>query len=545
MGSNLHVGPDGASDRYRLLRSIGRGGEAVLYLAEIELAGATEPVVVKVLDSRKTLSPEEFGRISAKWSEQAELLRFVHRLGVVGVREHFEGSVAHGKGEARSDSGRALYLVMNHVDGTDLQDWRADRQVQTPAERREAMRCLEQLAEVLDHLHSGMATPSGRVVVHGDLSPGNVMIDTDGQATLVDFGLSKLAADHRTAEIWFTPGYAAPEVFSGARNPSTDRYAFGAIAYFLLSGDTPAPQANELRAAFLALPFFARSGAPDLEHENRIAAIFSPDPLQRPTALTTWVRDLRRIVGTTTTAAPALHSAATVHRTPTAPPLPQSPPLADTPVPSRRLRGRIVGASVLALAIILGGAYAGMRFMDREAEGNGGMQADGTPSGAASPQTESSPDTASPTDSSPDADSPTVPPEQTSLPLAGVPTLGGPDYSAFSSGQAIVNTKKYSDALVSDYCNTSYPNEYNLNREWSWLSYSAGLTDESADGTVVITVYADDQLVGTQTLVRGMSKNVKIKVKNALRLRIFCDDTDVSNIAGDRVAVLGNPALVK
>lgn len=56
MGSNLHVGPDGASDRYRLLRSIGRGGEAVLYLAEIELAGATEPVVVKVLDSRKTLS---------------------------------------------------------------------------------------------------------------------------------------------------------------------------------------------------------------------------------------------------------------------------------------------------------------------------------------------------------------------------------------------------------------------------------------------------------------------------------------------------------
>ncbi|EFG06193.1 Hypothetical protein SCLAV_1114, partial [Streptomyces clavuligerus] len=41
------IGPDSAPDRYRLLRSIGRGGEAVLYLAEIELAGAVEPVVVK------------------------------------------------------------------------------------------------------------------------------------------------------------------------------------------------------------------------------------------------------------------------------------------------------------------------------------------------------------------------------------------------------------------------------------------------------------------------------------------------------------------
>lgn len=168
---HLHIGPDSAADRYRLLRSIGRGGEAVLYLAEIELAGGSEPVVVKVLDSKTTITPEVFDRISQKWNEQAELLRFVHRPGVVGVREHFEGPPIHRPGESSTLSGRALVLVMNHVDGLDLRDWRAERTLAGAAERREVMRTLEQLADVLDWLHSGKATPSGRQVVHGDLSP--------------------------------------------------------------------------------------------------------------------------------------------------------------------------------------------------------------------------------------------------------------------------------------------------------------------------------------------------------------------------------------
>jgi serine/threonine protein kinase len=309
--TGLYIGPDNAPDRYRLLRSIGRGGEAVLYLAELELSGATEPVVVKVLDARQTLSQELFSKISEKWREQAELLRFVHRLGVVGIREHFEGSSAHPAGAARSGGGRALYLVMNHVEGLDLRDWRAERTLEKPAERREAVRCLEQLADVLDWLHSGTATPSGRTVVHGDLSPGNVMIDANGQATLVDFGLSKLTADHQTAEVWFTPGFAAPEVFEGKRTPATDRYAFGAIAYFLLSGLTPGTMPETLRAALLDLPELAPL---DREKAATIAAIFANNPADRPESLAAWVRELRPAVISTTTRAPVL------------PPVPAIPP---------------------------------------------------------------------------------------------------------------------------------------------------------------------------------------------------------------------------
>ncbi|MGV9693895.1 protein kinase domain-containing protein, partial [Streptomyces sp. NPDC003444] len=324
-----HIGPDSAPDRYRLLRSIGRGGEAVLYLAEIELAGGTEPVVVKVLDSKTTITPEIFERISQKWNEQAELLRFVHRPGVVGVREHFQGPPIHRPGESGTITGRALVLVMNHVDGLDLRDWRAERTLASPAERREVMRTLEQLADVLDWLHSGKATPSGRTVVHGDLSPGNVMVDEHGQATLVDFGLSKLTADHQTAEVWFTPGYAAPEVFEGKRTPATDRYAFGAIAYFLLSGQSPPTAPEQLVGAFRALPQIA--GLPE-DQRDRVLDIAAADPARRPISLSSWVKDVRHgVVSTTTTSRPATVADAVPAAPPAAPPQPATPPPAAAP----------------------------------------------------------------------------------------------------------------------------------------------------------------------------------------------------------------------
>ncbi|MFC9397727.1 protein kinase [Streptomyces sp. NPDC057027] len=337
-GTTHHIGPDSAPDRYRLLRSIGRGGEAVLYLAEIELAGGTEPVVVKVLDSKTTITPEVFERVSDKWNEQAELLRFVSRPGVVGVREHFQGAPIHRPGESGTLTGRALVLVMNHVDGLDLRDWRAERTLDTPAERREVMRTLEQLADVLDWLHSGKATPSGRMVVHGDLSPGNVMVDEYGQATLVDFGLSKLTADHQTAEVWFTPGYAAPEVFEGRRTPATDRYAFGAIAYFLLSGQSPPAVPEQLAAALRALPQVA--ALPE-DQRARVLSIAAAEAGRRPISLSSWVKDVRHGMVSTTTSGPAasvrdavppLPSVRPV-AAPAAPPLPNARPLVPPPSP--------------------------------------------------------------------------------------------------------------------------------------------------------------------------------------------------------------------
>lgn len=291
MSLNLHVGPDTQPDKYRLVRSVGHGGEATLYLAEVSLAGQTEPVVVKVLNSDVTTDEQQFAELSARWSEQAELLRFINRLGVVGVREHFEGAPEHPTGSAQEYTDRALYLVMNYVEGVDLRDWRAEHAVEGVHGQREVLRYLEQIAVVLELLHSGRGTPSKRVVVHGDLSPGNIMISEEGQATLVDFGLSRIAARHLTARPWFTPGYAAPEIFSGEYTPATDRYAFGAIAWFALTGEEPPTTPEQLRERFGSLPLLA--GA-DERRRELVLSMFSAEARERPAA-TDWVRALRTL----------------------------------------------------------------------------------------------------------------------------------------------------------------------------------------------------------------------------------------------------------
>src|SRR5699024_12270076 len=120
-------------------------------------------------------------RLTARWSEPAELLRFINRLGVVGVREHFEGAPERPTGRAEEYTDRALYLVMNYVEGVDLRDWRAEHAVEGVRGRREVLRYLEQIAVVLEILHSGRGTPPQRAVVHGDPSPGNLMTSAEGR----------------------------------------------------------------------------------------------------------------------------------------------------------------------------------------------------------------------------------------------------------------------------------------------------------------------------------------------------------------------------
>ncbi|MCP3758503.1 protein kinase [Streptomyces sp. TBY4] len=565
-----------------MLRSIGRGGEAVLYLAEIELAGGSEPVVVKVLDSKTTITPDVFDRISQKWNEQAELLRFVHRPGVVGVREHFEGPPIHRPGESSTLTGRALVLVMNHVDGLDLRDWRAERTLATAAERREVMRTLEQLADVLDWLHSGKATPSGRQVIHGDLSPGNVMVDAHGQATLVDFGLSKLTADHQTAEVWFTQGYAAPEVFEGKRTPGADRYAFGAIAYFLLSGESPPSTPELLAHALLRLPQFA---VLDAEQRARIASIYAADPLKRPVNLAGWMKDIRRAVVSTTSSTsqqvvqdappvpalpaappavppapaaappkpvappqqpsqpPATPPAQPVYAPPPTEPAPTPPPVqasvpqgygpapaaesrtepAPAPPRKKRRRGLVLGA-VLTVLVLAAAALAGVELLkDRGKDASnraGGDKPTSSASGSVSPTptptptpTPSATPSPSPSAAPTDAVSPTPPgpnSKEASL-LALEPLRGG-----FTAETAKMDTKRYNSAFNVG-CGEA---EYDINKDWSSLEFSAGMDDGSPLKSGQIIIYGDDVELFSESVERVKPVTRTVNVTGVLILRV-------------------------
>lgn len=286
LGSSFHVGPDDQPDKYRLLQQVGRGGEAQLWQGELAVAGGVEPVAIKI----RTQSEGDFARSAQRWNEQAELLRFIRHPAVVGVREHFEGAHYHLRGQVAEARERALFLVMNWVDGVPLHEWALTHR-DDPDRLRQALKHLEQVATVLDSLHAGGETPSRRPVIHGDLSPGNVMLLPTGQAMLVDFGLVRVVA-HRTQRAAGTPGYAAPEVWhSGDYSPAADRYAFGALAWFALTGEAPSPRPDELRARLLALPLVA--GLPP-DQVGPLGAIVADRPEQRPDSLVDWCQLLRR-----------------------------------------------------------------------------------------------------------------------------------------------------------------------------------------------------------------------------------------------------------
>ncbi len=367
----FYVGPDEFPDKYRLKRQIGSGGEAQLWEAELNVSGTWEPVAVKVLRADHFA---DFDRWKDRWAEQAEVLRFIRHPGVVGVREHFEAGGMHYAGEAPAGQ-RALYLVMNWHQGQTLREW--SLQHRGPADGYEALRFLAQVGDVLDWLHSGQATPSGRPVIHADVTANNVLVTPAGQAVLVDFGLVRLAAGLSPAAEG-TFGYVAPEVKAlGAYSPASDRYAFGALTYLVLTG-TPAPATvAEIRTGLAQVP--AVVAQPTLL--DHLLRMFDPDPQARP-ACGDWIRYFRVTGATSADVVGAGFTApldpTTIHTTT----LPPPPPAAK---PKRRRRTAILAGIIIAALL---GSVIAVAALGGDNDGDTSTQATDPPTGAATNTTD-------------------------------------------------------------------------------------------------------------------------------------------------------------
>lgn len=336
------VGPSDDPDKYSLRRMVGSGGEAQLWQADLVVAGNLVPVAVKILHPARG---DEFDEFARRWSEQVELLRFVRHPGVVGVREHFVSAPMHGPGDAASDEHPDLYLIMNWVEGRSLRDWSALRG--GPQVTLDGIRYLEQVAAALDLLHSGRAT-SGRPVVHGDLSPGNVMIDAYGQAILVDFGLIRVRS-HRTSHPMGTLGFAAPETLrSGEYSPAADRFGFGALAYFALTGAAPADGPEQLLAGLQSVPLLAGRSPGKL---RELLDIFDDIPDRRPASAQQWIHALRDTA--TTTLPPAQHGTSSAFPSPAVPTYPSTSPGRSNPRSTSVGRTAAAGAAALVVVLLL------------------------------------------------------------------------------------------------------------------------------------------------------------------------------------------------
>ncbi len=121
------------------------------------------------------------------------------------------------------------YFVMEAVSGGDLRS-------QPPADWQQTERMLLHLLDALAHAHA-------RDVIHRDIKPGNILVESSGLPRLTDFGISRLARSREAKErMTGTPSYMAPEQITGEAHREgawTDLYAIGCLGYWMVTGNAP------------------------------------------------------------------------------------------------------------------------------------------------------------------------------------------------------------------------------------------------------------------------------------------------------------------
>jgi serine/threonine-protein kinase len=203
---------------WRLERELGRGGMASVWLARPAQGEFQREVALKLPHSPTPHLADRFRR-------ERDVLA---RLGHPGIARLFDAGV--------TPQGLP-WLAMERVDGQDLLAWCESRS----ATVEQRLTLLLQICDALQYAH-------GRLVIHRDIKPGNVLVQADGQVRLLDFGIARLldagATDHtaltQVGQRPMTPEYASPEQVRGEEpGIASDVYALGVLAYRLLAGTSP------------------------------------------------------------------------------------------------------------------------------------------------------------------------------------------------------------------------------------------------------------------------------------------------------------------
>ena len=199
---------------YEIEGLLGQGGMAVVFKAkEIML---DRPVAIKVLPPELAFGPGMIERFKREARTAAQLnhpnIIPIYRVG---------------------EAARTMYFVMKYVEGRTLDGILDDAgRLEHPV----AALMLQQVCAGLSYAHK-------RGVIHRDMKPSNVMIDDEGWALLMDFGIAKAAGSSTltaTGAALGTPYYMSPEQGGGKPvTPLSDQYALGVMAYQMLSGSVP------------------------------------------------------------------------------------------------------------------------------------------------------------------------------------------------------------------------------------------------------------------------------------------------------------------
>ncbi len=212
--------PDGLSERglqlggYRIGPQVGRGGMGVVYRGSRESDG--QEAAVKVIHLNQ--GDEVF---RARFARECSVASRLHHPSLVAVYDY-------------GDSQQLLYLIMEWIDGSTL----GSRLRAGPLALQQALPWMVSLTDAVHYCHQ-------QGVVHCDLKPENIMIDSRGRVKVLDFGLARDPDRTRLTPIGSvlgTPTYLAPERYRQPEekpDAKVDQYALGVIFYEMLAGKVP------------------------------------------------------------------------------------------------------------------------------------------------------------------------------------------------------------------------------------------------------------------------------------------------------------------
>lgn len=203
-----------------LERELGSGGMGTVWLASRREASFEQRVAVKLL--KGGLASHEIGR---RFRREQRLLASLDHPGIARMID------------AGDDEACGPYLVMELVDGRPIDAWCRERAL----ELRARVELFVKVLGAVEHAHR-------RLVVHRDLKPSNVLVSSEGEPKLLDFGIAKLLGGDGsedpdltlTGQRLFTPRYASPEQVEGRTiGVASDVYSLGVMLYELLTGTRP------------------------------------------------------------------------------------------------------------------------------------------------------------------------------------------------------------------------------------------------------------------------------------------------------------------
>ena len=238
---------------YRMLKPLGKGGMGTVFLAEHQMM--RRQCAIKVL-------PFEHAK-----GDSSVLERFYREAQAVAALDHPNIVRAYDVNKAVDDRKEIHYLVMEYVEGQDLQK---TVQQQGVLGYREAADMIRQVAEGLAHAHEAG-------LVHRDIKPANLLLDSKGVVKVLDLGLARFFSDAAEASltkefgdtVLGTADYLAPEqaLDSHDVDARADIYSLGQTFYFLLTGHPPFPEgtvAQRLMAHQMKAPEPIATTRPDV-----------------------------------------------------------------------------------------------------------------------------------------------------------------------------------------------------------------------------------------------------------------------------------------